>query len=72
MPLRAGEKIRIILGRRNMTLKDLSDKLGQSPQNISSKINRDNFSENDLRTLAQALDCTCNISFTMNDTGEVI
>ena len=70
--LTASEKIRIILKRKNMTVADLAQKTNQSRQNLSNKINRDNFSESDLEKIAQALDCTYNISFTMNDTGEVI
>ncbi len=72
MHLTASEKIRIILKRKNMTVADLAQKTNQSRQNLSNKINRDNFSESDLEKIAQALDCTYNISFTMNDTGEVI
>ena len=72
MPLSMGEKIKVVLKRRNMTLGDLADKTGQSRQNLSNKISRDNFTEKDLRAIAAALDCTYSASFTMNDTGEVI
>ena len=72
MPLSMGEKIKVILKRRNMTLGDLADKTGQSRQNLSNKMGRDNFTEKDLRTIAAALDCTYAASFTMNDTGEEI
>lgn len=67
-----GEKIKIVLKRRNMTLGELADKTGQSRQNLSNKISRDNFTEKDLQVIAMALDCTYTASFTMNDTGEVI
>ena len=72
MPLSMGEKIKVILKRRNMTLGDLAEKSGQSRQNLSNKISRDNFTEKDLQTIATALNCTYTASFTMNDTGEVI
>lgn len=72
MPLTIGEKIKVILNRRNMTLAQLAEKTGQSRQNISNKINRDNFSEKDVIQIAQALDCTFESVFTMNDTGEKI
>ena len=52
MPLSMGEKIKVILKRRNMTLGDLADKTGQSRQNLSNKMGRDNFTEKDLRTIA--------------------
>lgn len=72
MPLSMGEKIKVVLKRRNMTLGDLASKTGQSRQNLSNKINRDNFNEKDLKAIAAALDCTYAAQFIMNDTGEVI
>ena len=72
MPLSMGEKIKVVLKRRNMTLGDLADKTGQSRQNLSNKISRDNFTEKDLQEIAAALNCTYSASFIMNDTGEVV
>lgn len=72
MTLTAGEKIRIILSRRNMTLAELADKTEQSPQNLSNKMSRDNFSEKELIAISEAIGCTVKISFIMNDTGEEI
>jgi len=70
MPLTMGEKIKIILNRRGMTLAQLAETLGQSRQNLSNKMSRDNFSEKELYEIAQALGCTYRASFTMSDTGE--
>ena len=72
MPLTMGEKIKIILNRRNMTLAQLAEKTGQSRQNMSNKMSRDNFNEKDLYEIAQVLDCTFSANFTMNDTGEEV
>lgn len=72
MPLTMGEKIKIILGRRNMTLAQLADQIGQSRQNLSNKMSRDNFSEKELYEIAKALDCSYQAQFVMNDTGEAI
>jgi len=72
MPLTMGEKIKIILKRRNMTLAQLAEKTGQSRQNMSNKMSRDNFTEKDLLMIAEALDCTFVANFKMNDTGEEI
>ena len=72
MPLTAGEKIKVILGRRKMTLADLAKKTGQSQPNLSNKISRDNFSEKELQEIASVLDCTFQTVFKMNDTGEEI
>ena len=43
MPLSMSEKIKVVLGRRNMTLGDLAEKTGQTRQNLSNKMSRDNF-----------------------------
>lgn len=72
MPLTMGEKIKIILKRRNMTLAQLAEKTGQSRQNMSNKLNRDNFSEKELYEIAAALGCTYTAGFVMDDTGESI
>ena len=66
------EKIKIALIKRNMSLKDLAEKIGSTPSNLSNKIKRDNFPENELHEIAEALDCTFNVSFTLNDTKEQI
>jgi len=72
MPLTFGEKIKIIMGRRGVTISDLAKKTGQSPQNMSNKMSRDNFSEKELKEIATVLDCTFEAVFKMNDTGEKI
>ena len=72
MPLSAGEKIRVILGRRGMTLAGLAGRTGQSQPNISNKMGRDNFSEKELRAIAAALGCSYEPVFRMTDTGEEI
>jgi transcriptional regulator with XRE-family HTH domain len=72
MPLTMGEKIRVVLNRRNMTLAELAEKTGQSRQNLSNKFSRDNFTEKELRLIANALECTFEAGFIMNDTGEEI
>jgi transcriptional regulator with XRE-family HTH domain len=72
MPLTFGEKIKIIMGRRGISITDLAKKTGQSPQNMSNKMSRDNFSEKELKEIASALDCTFETVFKMNDTGEEI
>lgn len=72
MPLTIGEKIKIILNRRNMTLAELAEKTNQSRQNMSNKMSRDNFSEKDIIDIAKVLDCTFTSEFVFNDTGEKI
>ena len=72
MPLSMGEKIKVILGRRNMTLAQLADLTGQSRQNMSNKMSRDNFCEKEIRQIAEALNCSYSATLTMNDTGEPV
>lgn len=70
MALSAGEKIKILLKRRGMTLGDLADETKQSRQNLSNKMTRDNFSEKEIKVIAEALGCDYEASFVMRDTGE--
>jgi transcriptional regulator with XRE-family HTH domain len=72
MPFTAGEKVKVILRRRGMTLAELASKTEQSQANISNKMKRDNFSERELKEIAVALNCTFETVFKMNDTGEEI
>jgi len=66
------EKIKIALIKRKLTLKELAERIDSTPSNLSNKIKRDNFPENELHEIAKALNCTFNVSFTMNDTKEQI
>lgn len=72
MSLTIGEKIKIILNRRNMTLAQLAERLGQSRQNLSNKMSRDNFTEKELKEIVKALDCSYSVTLTMNDTGDEV
>jgi len=66
------EKIKILLIKKNMTLKELAEKINSSPTNLSNKIRRDNFSENELQEIALAADCEYNANFVLKNTGEII
>ena len=67
------EKIRILLIKRgNISEAELARKLGTSPQNFNSKMRRDNFSEKDLRRIAEALNCEFEAYFRTIDTDEKI
>lgn len=72
MPLSMGERIKVVLARRNMTIGDLAGLTGQTRQNLSNKLNRDNFSEKELIIIAAALGCTYKAAFVLNETGEEI
>ena len=72
MSLTASEKIRVILTRRHLSISELSVLLNTSQSNISNKLKRNNLTENDIKQIAAALDCTYENNFIMNDTGEKI
>ncbi|MDF1616190.1 helix-turn-helix domain-containing protein [Petrocella sp. FN5] len=57
MKLTMGEKIRILLKRKNVTIIELSKRLKTTNQNMANKFKRDNFSVNELEAIAKALDC---------------
>lgn len=72
MKLTTTEKINIIMKRQNMSMTELAKKTDQSRQNLSNKMSRDNFSENDLRLIANALECDLRIQFVDRESGEPI
>jgi len=52
------ERIRILLIKRgNISEAELARRLKISPQNLSNKMKRDNFSDKELRDVAVALGC---------------
>lgn len=65
-------KIKMILLERNMTIKQLSKKLGYKGNNLYNKLDRDNFSEKDLHAIANALDCDYDGIFTFRDSGKQV
>lgn len=65
-------KIRTILLERHMTIKELSEKLGNNGANLYNKLKRDNFTEKELRAIADALNCDFDGVFTYRDTGKKI
>lgn len=72
MTLTMGEKIKVVLNRRNMTVTKLADALGTSRQNLTNKFARDNFSEKEIIEISRVLDCEFVGTLKMLDTGEVI
>lgn len=67
------EQIRIMLVKSgNISESELARRLGISPQNLHNKMKRDNFTESDLREIANALNCNLKIQFILKETGEVL
>ena len=65
-------KIKTILLERKKTIKELAEQIGTNGNNLSNKLSRDNFSEKELRQIAEALNCDYDGIFTMRDTGKQI
>jgi len=72
MSLTMSEKIKVVLKRRGMTMGELAEKTGQTRQNLSNKMSRDNFPEKELVAIADALDCDFEATLVMRDTGDRI
>ena len=70
MELTTSEKIKIIVKRKGMKLEDLAVKTEQTRQNLSNKLARDNFTEKEIRKIAEALDCDYEAHFVLRDSGE--
>lgn len=55
MELSTAEKIRILVKRQGMTIKELAELTGQSRQNLTQKLDRNNFDEKELRLIAEKM-----------------
>lgn len=71
MSLTMGERIRIVLKRKNMTLSDLAEELKMSRQNLNTKMKRDNFSQSDLNEIAEVLNVKYKSYFELEDGTEI-
>lgn len=58
-----GEQVKIVLSRKGMTIKELAEKMEKhtgkkmSRQNMTQRLGRDNFQEQDMRLIAELLGC---------------
>lgn len=68
----ASKKIKIMLVERDMNMTELAKLLNQSLSNISDKMRRDNFSENDLSKIAELLGYEYEPVFTDKKTGRKV
>ena len=68
MNLTFGEQVKIILSRKGMTIKQLAEEVEKytgkpmSRQNMTQRLGRDNFQEQDMRMIADILGCTFTLS----------
>ena len=67
------ESIRIALVKRgNISESELARRIGISPQNLHNKMKRDNFTETDLREIADVLGLQLEITCIDPETGKKI
>ena len=63
-----GEQVKIILNRKGMTIKELAEQIQEetgkamSRQNLTQRLGRDNFQEQDMRMIAKILGCPFRLS----------
>ena len=68
-----GEQVKIILGRKGMTIKELAEIIEErtgkkmSRQNLTQRLGRDNFQEQDMRMIAGILGCPFYLSIMESD-----
>lgn len=71
-----GEQVKIVLGRKGMTIKELAEMIEQrtnkkmSRQNLTQRLGRDNFQEQDMRMIASILECSFKLSILGEDTPD--
>lgn len=76
LDLTFGEQVKIVLKRKGMTIKELAELIAEktgkkmSRQNMTQRLNRDNFQEQDMRMIAGILDCSFQLNILGEDTAE--
>lgn len=67
MSLSMEKKIRHLLVEKEMNIGNLAEKLGMSHANLSAQLKRDNFREQDLIKIAEALGAKYEANFVLDD-----
>lgn len=65
------EKIKILLIKKGMTASQLAKSIGTSQPNLSKKMKNDNFTETDLKGIAEALDVRYEGFFFLEDGDKI-
>lgn len=75
LDLTFGEQVKIVLSRKNMTIKELAEEIEKrtgkkmSRQNLTQRLGRDNFQEQDMRMIAGILGCPFRLDILEEETG---
>lgn len=76
LDLTFGEQVKIVLSRKGMTIKELAETIEErtgkkmSRQNLTQRLGRDNFQEQDMRMIAEILECPFHLSILDDDEAE--
>ena len=70
MTMSISEKIRLIARRKKVTLTALAEKTGQTNQNLSGKLSRNNFTVRQIMEIGEVLGCEVEINFIDKASGE--
>lgn len=68
LDLTFGEQVKLVLSRKGMTIKELAEIIEKrtgkkmSRQNLTQRLGRDNFQEQDMRMIAEILECPFSLS----------
>ena len=71
-----GEQVKIVLGRKGMTIKELAETIEKetgkkmSRQNLTQRLGRDNFQEQDMRLIASIFGCPFQLSIMSGEITE--
>lgn len=73
-----GEQVKIVLSRKGMTIKELAEIIEErtgkkmSRQNLTQRLGRDNFQEQDMRQIAEILECPFQLNILGADSFEKV
>lgn len=63
-------KVKILLMDKHLQQKQLAEKLNTSKNNLNNKLVKDNFTEKDMQSIANALNCELVIKLIDKETGQ--
>lgn len=64
MRLSFGEKMRVMMKRRGVSVQEVADRLGVSRQNVNQRLNADKFTLDDMEKYVAAIGCGIEIEIT--------
>lgn len=78
LELTFAEQVKLVLGRKNMTIKQLAEEIEEktgmkmSRQNLTQRLGRDNFQEKDMRLIAEILECPFKLSILDAEEDQIV